>query len=196
MSYILDALKKSEAERTRDTGPTLLSTPQHASRGRSGVTTVLIAVLTLNAVIVAAWLLAPRFTASPSPEPVATATGQDRPEPAPAMAPASEPVPQVRPAQASLAGVEARPAPPPTRQANPASKPRVIAPPSPPTFEISTHVYADDAEFRAITVDGKRLTEGDQLANGWTLAMITETGVVVERDGERVVMDVLQDWRE
>jgi hypothetical protein len=196
MSYILDALKKSEAERTRDTGPTLLSTPQHAPRGRRAVTTVLIAVLGLNAVIVAAWLLAPRFTGSPSPAPVAIATRQDRPEPVPVIAPASEPTPQVLPAQVSLPSVEARPAPSPTRQPEAAPKPRVISPPSPPTFEISTHVYADDAEFRAITVDGKRLTEGDRLANGWTLAMITETGVVMERNGERVVMDVLQDWRE
>lgn len=196
MSYILDALKKSEAERTRDTGPTLLSTPQHAPRGRPNVTTALIAVLALNAVIVAAWLLAPSFTASPSPAPVVSATREHVPEPPPAMAPATEPAPQVLPAQASLPRVEVRPAPPPTRQANLVPKPRVIAPPAPPTFEISTHVYADDAEFRAITVDGKRLTEGDQLANGWTLAMITETGIVMERNGERVVMDVLQDWRD
>ena len=197
MSYILDALKKSEAERTRDAGPTLLSTPRNAPGSRQAVTTVLIAVLALNAVIVGAWLLAPRFTGSVPAPSTTVETGQDIPAALPTPATVR---PQMAPAQPPAADLEARPQPATTgRAARPpalALEPRTITPPSPPAFEISTHVYADDPEFRAITVDGRRLVEGDQLANGWTLATITETGIVMERNGERVVRDVLQDWHE
>jgi general secretion pathway protein B len=71
------------------------------------------------------------------------------------------------------------------------------APPTPPARlpEFSTHVFADDPQLRAVTLDGRRLTEGDLISPGMRLLEITESGVVLDVNGERVVFDVLQDWR-
>jgi hypothetical protein len=44
-------------------------------------------------------------------------------------------------------------------------------------------------------LDGRRLTEGDLISPGMRLLEITESGVVLDVNGERVVFDVLQDWR-
>lgn len=196
MSYILDALKKSEAERNRDAGPTLLSAPGRPPR-RQTVATILIALLALNAIVIGAWLLAPRFMED---QPPGTIPGASRP--APQIRP-HRPTPQAAPDEPAVATrtIDALPASPPAPRARtvpPAAEPppRLITPSGPPRFEISTHVYADDPTFRAITIAGQRYTEGDTLSGGWRLASITETGVVVERNGERVVMDVLQDWRD
>ncbi len=63
MSYILDALKKSEAERSRGVVPTLL-TPSHATFRSSVVGWGLIAALVINAGLFAAWLYWPRDVAT------------------------------------------------------------------------------------------------------------------------------------
>ena len=49
--------------------------------------------------------------------------------------------------------------------------------------------------MRAVTVHGKRFVEGDMITKGVRLVEITETGVVLEANGRRIPLDVLQDWR-
>ena len=61
--------------------------------------------------------------------------------------------------------------------------------------EFSTHVFADDPQLRAVTLDGRRLTEGELIGPGMRLLEITESGVVLDFNGERIEFDVLQDWR-
>jgi general secretion pathway protein B len=60
---------------------------------------------------------------------------------------------------------------------------------------ISTHVYADDAGMRAVTLNGRRLVEGDTVSTGVRLKEITETGVILDVNGRDVALEVLQDWR-
>jgi general secretion pathway protein B len=56
MSFILDALKKSEAERQRQTGPALLEMRVHAPRRRLPLWALAIGVLLLINIVVLGWL--------------------------------------------------------------------------------------------------------------------------------------------
>jgi len=62
-----------------------------------------------------------------------------------------------------------------------------------PTLEFSTHVYADDADLRAIVVNGTRLAEGDRLGS-LRLQEITEDGAVFRFEGRLVLVSVLDAW--
>ena len=62
-----------------------------------------------------------------------------------------------------------------------------------PTFSVSTHVYASDADLRAVVVDRQRLLEGDEVA-GLPLEHITETGIVVRFEGQLIEVSVIDDW--
>jgi general secretion pathway protein B len=59
----------------------------------------------------------------------------------------------------------------------------------------STHVYASDPTRRAVTLNGRRLVEGDSISKGVVLKEITETGVILVVNGRDVPLEVLQDWR-
>src|SRR4051794_33310827 len=81
MSYILDALKKSEAERSRGVVPTLLS-PQQTGFRSSILAWVLIGALLANAALVFAWMYWPRAqsdaaTTRTSPEPMPASDGSE-----------------------------------------------------------------------------------------------------------------------
>ena len=62
-----------------------------------------------------------------------------------------------------------------------------------PELAFSTHIYADDADLRAIVVNGTRLEEGDQLGN-LRLTEITEEGAVFRFEDRLVLVSVLDDW--
>ena len=62
-----------------------------------------------------------------------------------------------------------------------------------PKLTFSTHIYADDADLRAIVVNGSRLQEGDRLQN-LVLSQITEEGAVFRFEGRLVSVSVLDDW--
>ena len=86
MSFILDALKKAEAERQRQTGPTLLEVRVTAPRRRFPLWTLIIgALLVVNILLLAvfAWRR-PTSTGAASSPPVASAVA---PAPSPAAAP-------------------------------------------------------------------------------------------------------------
>jgi general secretion pathway protein B len=96
--------------------------------------------------------------------------------------------------------------PPPASKPEPTPAPRVakpipfnaLSPEEQHAFDgltFSTHLFADDPSFRAVTVNGRQYKEGDTLANGLLLSEITEEGVVIESRGKRVELSILQDWR-
>jgi len=177
MSYILDALNKSEAERTRGARPTLGLVHHPVRRSRMGLW-VVAAALIVNACIGAVWL-ALRDNPAPS------SNAASRP-PQPTELPAPPPA---LPAAAPSAALR----PPPTPRVDPPAVTEAALDLS--SFTFSTHVYSDDPTMRAVTLHGKRFVEGDMIATGVRLAQITETGVVLESNGRRVPLDVLQDWR-
>ena len=62
-----------------------------------------------------------------------------------------------------------------------------------PELTFSTHIYADDADLRAIVVNGTRLEEGDRLEN-LSLSEITEDGAVFRFEDRLVLVSVLDGW--
>jgi general secretion pathway protein B len=86
MSFILDALKKSEIERQRQSQPGLMDTPTAQRRGRLPLWAILLgALLAINVVVLAVMLLrsgAPAATSTPKKRPAA-AVAEDK---APAVA--------------------------------------------------------------------------------------------------------------
>lgn len=119
MSFILDALRKSEHERQRQTGPALAEVPVAAPRPRSNVwAPVAIALLLVNLVVVGVWLLR-KSTSEPAAPPPAASIVDDAPAPSGAAPSAPNPSP------ASTAGNAATAAPPPAmlRPAEPATAP-------------------------------------------------------------------------
>jgi general secretion pathway protein B len=90
MSFILDALKKAEAERQRQTGPTLLEVRVTTPRRRFPIWIMLIAgLLAINGVLLLVFLL--RRPAVESPQPAAAASVA--PAAAPVVAPTAAPAP-------------------------------------------------------------------------------------------------------
>lgn len=62
-----------------------------------------------------------------------------------------------------------------------------------PGIAFSTHIYADDADLRAVMANGQRLTEGDRI-RGLELLEITEDGVVLGFERYEVVVPIVTDW--
>lgn len=186
MSYILDALRKSEAEHSRETPPSLATTAPTMATSRRGFTIALVAVIAVNLVLVALWLTGWQPWNFVAQAPEATIT---------------QPVPDAETAAATpvIAPVPAPVANPPAVTASPEPTApiaeSVASSASVPTLDVSTHVYSADAQFSAVTINGRRRTVGDVIAPDTRLIEVTETGVVVDYRGERVVIDVLQDWR-
>ncbi len=62
-----------------------------------------------------------------------------------------------------------------------------------PEIEVSTHIYAEEADLRAVVFERRRLQEGDTIA-GLPLVHITEAGLVVRFEGQLIELSVLDDW--
>jgi general secretion pathway protein B len=119
MSFILDALKKAEAERQRQTGPTLLEVRVTQPRRRFPLWIIIIgALLLINIVLLGLFALR---------HPQASSATASEVAPAPAAAPTPTPAPAPAPALATPAvSAVASPAAPPA--AAPAAVPAVAAP--------------------------------------------------------------------
>ena len=189
MSYILDAIKKSEAERNQGFSPGALAAVHDAPR--TGTTRQLnnvdLPVLGFPRRAIGGWWMWQQTRATwvaPAAD-VPTPAVADVARPAEATLPESE-APAVEPTLPTT--TPARVAD--TVEPAPAAAPTVIRPP-PRAPAFSTHVYADDRDLRAVTLDGRRLTEGDLIEPGMHLVEITETGVIVDYHGERIAFDVL-----
>jgi general secretion pathway protein B len=141
MSFILDALKKSESDRQRQGGPALFEVKVAAPRHALPSWAVAVAVLFVANLAVVGWLLL-RRTATPAetpPPPAPVATAQAAPAPA-QLAPAAvapvvtPPAPSAAtaPARMSAEGTAASGAAEPNSAAEPASNPDDFAPAAEP----------------------------------------------------------------
>lgn len=114
MSFILDALKKSEADRQKNTGPGLHELRVAAPRARFPIWAVLIAALLGINLLIGVWYL--MRTDKPAPQTQAPANAA--PAPAPAPAPATQ---NAAPAAAAIPSPDAgQPNVPPATSALPA----------------------------------------------------------------------------
>lgn len=208
MSYILDALRKSEQERRQiEVGGQVLA-PDHNAGGRNAwLPWALATALVVNSALVG-WLLL-RNGAETSPaatvaaaEPVELAPQPEPPRTAPALAdvvgkpqamptaaptpaqPAPQPVkPPVAAASAPVAAAPALMALP--LSAMPADFQRAI-----PDINVSVHVFAEQPASRWVLVNGRRAHEGQEIAAGLKLERITPDGMVLQFRGQRFAITV------
>ena len=197
MSYILDALKKAEQERSLSAAPlaqppssTALLPVRHATTMRPPL---LLALLTLTALLIGLLLwLRPATkeatytvtvtTASPDPavhSPLSTPAIMSA-IPAPATAPAvkSALVHALPPAAAKA--VHKAEEHIPTLAELPESLRRDL-----PPLDVSGYIYADLASDRSIIINRRFLREGDQLASDLLLEKLTPAGMVLNFRGTR-----------
>ncbi len=211
MSYILEALKKSERERKLGQVPDLESL-----RDETPVRSVVVArwplavaalVLALNAAVLGYYAWSQR-------------------DQAPVAAPAAAVAQPTAPVQHAASPVPAPAPPAPTRAAAPVVAPAVNLPPPPgpmavarepvpepvytppahvpaatlweemplefrsrvPEPTIDVHVYAQDPARRFILVNLKKYRQGDRLPDGARVEQITEDGVIFLADGQRFLV--------
>lgn len=209
MSFILDALKKAEAERHRRVAPVLVDA--RVAPPRRGLPTwawALGVVLLVNLVVLA-WLLlrvpsapvqqvagvpqagAPPAAAQPADAPAAAATA-----PQPGASPATVAPPSPALAQAGLPVAPVRATPPPVTVPRiddsdrlPALHELRAAGVSLPELVLNLHVYDPAPAHRSVMLNGIRLREGEYTPNGVKVERITPAGVVLEAAGRRFRLD-------
>ncbi len=198
MSYILDALSKSERERRGAAqgharfDAKLTPVPEPSRRWH-----LVLALALAGNVMLLGWLLWPRSQpamsdapALPAPPPSPVQSGEPtlaqlfntRPAPAPhttadtdaqaaAPAPQSSVVETPEPSPSAL---------PPLREELPIELQRQL-----PPFEINVHVYSEDPAARFVLVNLRRHREGSVLASGLVLEQITPEGLIMRQGQQR-----------
>lgn len=216
MSFVLEALQKQEAAGDPDAAVSLAR--QATERRRYRLWAGLFAAAVVVNLLVLGWVFGPlllREAVPPAPDPSSAAVAPQAavsrpPEPQPAArlaepvavaAPTAAPGPATRPARAQPTptgpATEARA----TDRPGPAPRPLDVAlrdlPAAArarfPGLAFSTHIYAEDADLRAIVANGQRLSEGDRVS-GLEIVEITETGVVLAFERYRVHVPIVTDW--
>ena len=156
MSYILDALRRAQAERGRGGVPGLHTPAVAASSAAEGPQSSggkrlvwLIAAGAAAIALVLAWLqFSPKASApAPTPPPavVASAVVQPEPAPVPVPPPAPAPVPIPTPAPVVIDVTPPPPPPPPAPPVVPQAKPAVVAPAPKPAPAVSGAPQANPA---------------------------------------------------
>jgi general secretion pathway protein B len=215
MSFILDALKKSESERSRQTGPVLMDVRIAAPKRRLPAWIWVIGgVLIANLALLGFLLLrkpSPRATAAATPTVTAAVPAASTAAPAlpaPAM-PIAAPPPAVdatippatitpvlqTPAATALPLTAPAfvPEPAPTQTAAsaiddtrlPTAQDLAVAGITLPNLQLNLHVYDTNPANRYVLLNGVRLHEGEFTAEGIKLERITATGLVLESNGRR-----------
>ena len=186
MSYILDALNKSEQERARKRAPGLAAL--HGDQGRTSFRLkhfliILLVLIGVNLVGLFA-IFGDRLTPADE-QPIVSAVEPEKID----LPPESEsallisPVPSVA-QPLTVSDYDAVPL-----QELPSQLRARL-----PAIEITAHIYASDAELRMVKIDGVSRHEGDVLGADFRLLEITETGVVLEFEGQAYILDIVEDW--
>ena len=204
MSFILDALKKSEKERQRAAVPSIGDLPIIVQQARtSSWVYAVIAALGLG-LIWLTWISwpdsAPAPLAASQPQSPAASAGADPAAPATA---ALEP-PRTRslaseatrmPATSSPRGTAAAPQPSPA----PAARPIVTAAPmsifearaagvAVPDLVLELLVYSDDPAQRFVFINASKYVEGDALAEGPRVVEISTEGAILSHNGRNFLL--------
>lgn len=220
MSYILDALKKNQAEQ-QDQGISVGVQSPSAQSGWPRWLGIALGFILIANMALLAWVFVlpgvrqstpaegPPPAAKPAPiqQPLAQRTAEVPPQSEPAAQPIEvAPVPAAE-ARSSGAPVTAAPTPQPSAPQPSAPQPSAPQPSAPSVvalrdlpeaerllydgFTYSTHIYTDDPQLCAIVVDGIRLTAGDAF-KGLIVDSVTEQGVIFEeiRRGQRRLVEV------
>jgi len=193
VSFILDALKKAESERNRQSGPVLMDARLAPPRRHLPAWAWVLGVAMLANLAILAWLLLR------DAQPVAAA------EPPPAItAPAAAP--------AGGAVSPAAQSPPPVVASTPAPLPGPALPPATPAagyldldslptaqqlrargvnlpaLELNLHAYDPAPQNRFVMLNSARMREGEFTPDGIKVERITPRGVVLEASGHRFLL--------
>jgi general secretion pathway protein B len=202
MSFILDALKKSETERQEQTGAEFSNVPSSSGEPQSFRWLWILALLLLVNVIVLFGILLRDDEATDMAAPVErTPVEQSQPasssfEDRVAEARESQPVPDTTTTEpstsqsANTAPVEAPP------QAVAQSRPRLMTIDELrlngtlqlPELHIDIHVYAEDPAERFVFINMKKQRENSQLDEGPVVAEITTDGVILKHQGSTFLL--------
>jgi len=211
MSFILDALKRSERERARVAAEAAPVEEGAAHRAAPAVTWIVISLLLVAFVLAGAWwwwrsgTVPSRVTeipvALPAPAPV--------PAPAPKAEPAARPKPAVGAAPAPRAEIPATPA---TATPAPERPPPITVPPTPPPtgpvvidpkvvpflsqlpadfqqslppMTVNIHVYVPDESARVLFINNRQVQKGEWLSGSVRLEEIVADGAVMSYQGVR-----------
>ena len=194
MSYILDALRRADAERERGAVPGLHAQPVPAASDPSPsppgirVGTLVLAIAVVLAVLVTVswqWFTpeTPRIAVGPPAVPVAPPAVPAAPPRAVApVAPvALDPIPAPRPAVPAAAAKE----PPAAERVYAISELPEEIRRQLPAITVGGSMYSDDAARRMLIINGQLYHEHDQLAPGVTLEQIKLKAAVLKFQGYR-----------
>lgn len=217
MSFVLDALRKSEHERQRQLGPGIAELPAARPERRPPWALVAIVLLVvLNVAVLGILLLRNTPPAEPAgasatatPTPPATAPPVTPPLATPALTSSMEVRPLLAEPQPAAETVAPPPAPDPTLLPfgatavpglRPAATPEDTAGLPPisalpatataglPQLSMDLHVYTDDPARRAVFINGRRYQRGGVLTEGPTLREITREGAILDYRGQRFLL--------
>lgn len=209
MSYIIDALKRAEAERGHVTGaaqahdPVPPRTPGGRDGGRSFKAGWWIASV-VALVCLVGWLTWEAFSGTGHTEAADTPPAAEAPQETP-KTPSSPPTPAGGQREAVIAAAALAANTPPTAPAPapillPQREPRSTTPlvaaaaetatPSgatapPPTLQVSGVTYSDNPAHRMLIINGKVVLEGQDIEAGLRLEAITPRSAVVNHGGKR-----------
>ncbi len=214
MSFILDALKKSEAERQRQAGPALLEMRVAAPRRRWPAWTLVVGVLLVVNVLVLAWfawcsstapaegprapLGAPLNTATvattiantpaaPAVTTAAVAPGPELTAPSGAMDPQPAPVEGDNPADQEPA-VHSMPGAVQPAPAGASLQNYAELNGKLPEMRLDLHVYAATPAERYAFINMHKVREGDITPEGVRVLQITAEGVVLDYRGTEFLL--------
>ena len=197
MSYILEALKKAEAERQRGAVPTLQSLggaapPAEAAAAKPVLRYALIGVallaLLLIGLLISRWwptpAAAPQVAVLPAPEPAPARVEPRVMPPAPPPRVVEAPKPVAPPVVVAAAPAEAASTPIPTLAELPESLRRSL-----PPLKLGGSMYSDTPSARMLIINSVVYHEGDSLAAGLKLETIGTRKAQLSYNGQRFTLD-------
>lgn len=213
MSFILDALRKSELERQRQSGPSIAELP--VARDDRRLPWALLAIgllLAVNVGVLLFFLLRdttgaiPTIGASSTAAPVVAAPVATAPMPLPVNVSPAADLPdfdaQVSEADALPEASSPPPAPDPTLLPDaPVTYSAAVEELPPPIDDLPTqttaglpelsidlHIYADDPAKHVVFINGRRYQRGGVLVEGPTVEEINREGAVLSYRGRRFLL--------
>lgn len=207
MSFILDALKKSEADRQGKASPGIADVPTAVSpSGAPRWMWIVVALLGINLLVLMVVLLRPADVAptipAMTPEESPARIADARPEPAIESAPREEPADEREPVATETATVDSaarieavvepvvdsEPPPPVMEEPEPETlltfnDLRASGSVSLPDLHVDLHVYSDNPGERFVFINMNQYRENATLSEGPRVRRITSEGVILEYVG-------------
>lgn len=191
MSYILDALNKSEQERQTKKSPSINSqyrVPVAAQQSSTYWIIILIVLVCVNSAGIYYWL-----TKTGDIE----VQGVDNPslvEPTPIVNSIPSPSSNVLPISKASSTLKTSSTLKAARKLPFSELPETIKYHL-SDLNFSTHLYGEDKSFRMVNINGNMLKEGERISEDLWLTEITAEGVVLNYQEYLIEINILSDWQ-